>query len=139
MLEISEENHISMNEIDTLLETMSLKNKKVLNEFETYLQKSGITDKTISKDLNNIDFYINHYLLYDELISPEKGHDRLNDFFGYFFPQKAMWSSVNSVKANITSLKKFYKYLAELSLITDSDFKNMITIIKEEKNNWMSL
>ncbi len=50
-----------------------------------------------------------------------------------------MWSSANSVKENITSLKKFYKYLNELSLITNDELKDMHSSIKEDKENWLSL
>lgn len=139
MIEINSEESLTMGDVDAVMELMTSQNEKVLQEFEAYLQKSGITAKTISKHLDNIDFYINHYLLYDEFVSPIKGHDRLDDFFGYYFPRKAMWSSANSVKENITSLKKFYNYLNELSLITNDDFNNMINVIKEEKENWMSL
>ena len=50
-----------------------------------------------------------------------------------------MWSSSNSVKENITSFKKFYKYLNTLSFITNDDLKIMNSTIKEEKDSWMSL
>lgn len=139
MIEIDSEESLSMDDVDAVMDKMNSQNKEVLEAFETYLQASGITAKTISKHLNNIDFYINHYLLYDEFISPNKGHDRLDDFFGNFFPRKAMWSSANSVKENITSLKKFYSYLNELSLISNADFKNMTNVIQEEKEHWMGL
>ena len=121
------------------MESIQSQNKKVLNDFEEYLKKSGVTDKTVSKHSDNIDFYINHYLLYDDFESHDKGHYRLDDFFTYYFPRKAMWSSANSVKENITSLKKFYKYLQELSFITNANLKEMNSIIKEEKEYWLSL
>ena len=139
MIEIDPEEALSMDDVNAVTQKITSQNEKVLQEFESYLQKSGITSKTISKHLDNIDFYINTYLLYDEFDSPDKGHYRLDDFFSYFFPRKAMWSSSNSVKENITSLKKFYKYLNELSLITDEEFKEMTNVIKAEKENWMSL
>jgi hypothetical protein len=50
-----------------------------------------------------------------------------------------MWSSPATVKENITSLKKFYKYLNELSLVSDEGLENMYAVIKEEKDNWFGL
>ena len=139
MIEIDSDASLEMDDVDKVMQMMQSQNKKILDEFEEYLKESKLTPKTISKHLDNIEFYINHYLLYDEFVSPDKGHDRLSDFFGYFFPRKAMWSSANSVKENITSLKKFYKYLNTLSFIANDDLKNMNSIIKEEKESWMSL
>ncbi|MDX9744773.1 MAG: hypothetical protein RBT59_13205 [Arcobacteraceae bacterium] len=139
MIEIDSEEALSMDDVDAVMGKMISQNKEILKAFEIYLQTSGLTSRTISKHLDNIDFYINHYLLYDEFISPDKGHDGLDDFFGYYFPRKAMWSSANSVKENITSLKKFYSYLNELSLITNADFKNMTNVIQEEKEHWIGL
>jgi len=139
MIEIDSDESLEMDDVDAVMESMQSQNKKILNDFEKYLKKSGVTAKTISKHSDNIDFYINYYLLYDEFVNPDKGHYSLDDFFTYYFPRKAMWSSANSVKENITSLKKFYKYLNELSLITDKELKDMNTTIKVEKENWMSL
>ena len=139
MIEIDSDESLDMDDVDAVMEKMQAQNKKVLDDFEEYLKKSGVTAKTISKHSDNIDFYINYYLLYDEFVSPDKGHYRLDDFFTYYFPRKAMWSSANSVKENITSLKKFYKHLNELSFITDEELKDMNTTIKVEKENWMSL
>lgn len=139
MIEIDSEESLEIDDVDAVMKLMKTQNEEILKEFESYLKKSGITSKTISKHLDNIDFYINYYLLNDEFASPDKGHYRLDDFFSYFFPRKAMWSSANSVKENITSLKKFYKYLNKLSFITNDEFKEMIVVIKEEKEHWISL
>ena len=139
MIEIDSEESLEMDDVDAVMEKMRKQNEEILSDFEKYLIESGLTPKTISKHLDNIDFYINYYLLYDEFASPDKGHYRLDDFFCYFFPRKAMWSSTNSVKENITSLKKFYKYLNELSLITNDELKDMYSSIKADKEDWLGL
>ena len=139
MIEIDSDESLEMDDVDAVMKLMRSQNEKILQEFEAYLKDAGLTSKTIEKHLDNIDFYINYYLLYDEFVSPDKGHYRLDDFFAYFFPRKAMWSGANSVKENITSLKKFYKYLNELSFITGDELKEMNKTIKEEKENWIGL
>ena len=139
MIEIDSDESLEMDDVDAVMDSMRLQNQKVLDEFEEYLKNASLTSRTISKHLDNIDFYINYYLLYDEFESPDKGYYRLDDFFAYYFPRKAMWSSPNSVKENITSLKKFYKYLNELSFITNANLKEMHNTVKEEKEHWLSL
>lgn len=139
MIEIDSQRELSIEEVDAATKKITAQNEKILIDFSGYLKESGLTQKTTKKHVDNVDFYINTYLLYYEIQSPHQGYDALNDFFTDFFPRKAMWSSPNSVKENITSLKKFYKYLNELNLISDEELKEMSSVIKEEKENWMSL
>ena len=84
MIEIDSDEALNMNDVDTVMNNMQSQNKKILDDFEEYLKNAGLTSKTISNHLDNIDFYINHYLLYDEFVSPDKGNYRLDDFFSYF-------------------------------------------------------
>ena len=139
MIEIDPEEALSESAVDVLINKANAQNKQILTNFSEYLKESGLAPKTIEKHVENIDFYINTYLLYYEIQSPHQGVDALDDFFTDFFPRKAMWSSVNSVKENITSLKKFYKFLNELKLVSNEELKEMNAMIKEEKENWMSL
>ena len=139
MIEVNQEEVLTENEVDTLMHKMNIQNEKILEDFKVYLQENGLAPKTIDRHTSNIEFYINTYLLYYDIEGPQEGHYRLDDFFGGFFPSKAMWSSPATVKENITSLKKFYKYLHELSLISNEDLQSMYAVIKEEKENWISL
>ncbi len=139
MIEIDPNEALLENEVDALMHKMNIQNEKILEDFKLHLKESGLAPKTIDRHVGNIEFYINTYLLYYDIEGPHQGHYRLDDFLGNFFPAKAMWSSPATVKENITSLKKFYKYLHELSLVSDEDLASMHTVIKEEKENWISL
>lgn len=139
MIEVDSEEALSVEEVDAVTEKMNIQNEKILEDFSEYLKETGLVARTVEKHVENIDFYINTYLLYYEIQSPDQGHDALDDFFGNFFAHKAMWSSPAAVKENITSLKKFYKYLNELSFVSDEDYQSMLEVVKEEKGNWMSL
>lgn len=55
-----------------------------------------------------MDLFINHCLLYDEIIRPKDGWDKVDYFVGYWFIRKAMWASEASIRANAASLKKSY-------------------------------
>lgn len=48
-----------------------------------------------------------------------------------------MWSSVSSIKQNIASLKKFYKFLLEKGDINIKQFNELKQIIKAEQKDWL--
>ncbi len=43
-------------------------NKKLLHDFTQWLRSANLKDKTIRQHLENIDFYINEYLLYEDAV-----------------------------------------------------------------------
>ncbi len=81
------------------------KNKKIIQLFRNWLVDSGLKEKTVNKHIDNVIFYINEYLLYEEAIPATEGITSINDYFNWFFPRKAMWSSVASTKETVASLK----------------------------------
>lgn len=78
-------------------------NQLLLNDFETWLKISGLTKKKINKHSQNINFYINEYLLYEDATEPREGVDSVNMFLGYWFIKKAMWSSQSAIRGNARS------------------------------------
>ena len=112
-------------------------NKILLEEFVKYLEAGGLKQKTVAKHVGNVDFYINVYLLYDDITEARDGVPSISGFFNWFLPKKAMWSSPSSVKENVTSLKKFYKYLSEKGRIDVSEYQFLLGTVKEEKAEWL--
>lgn len=119
-------------------EAIREKNLVVLNEFGNALHEAGLKDKTINRHVGNVEFYINDYLLYDELREIEDGIEAIDGFFNWFFPRKALWSTIETTRQNITSLKKFYKFLLEQERIDQDDYEFLLQIIREEKDEWLS-
>ena len=119
-------------------EAIREKNLVVLNEFGNALHEAGLKDKTINRHVGNVGFYINDYLLYDELREIEDGIEAIDGFFNWFFPRKALWSTIETTRQNITSLKKFYKFLLEQERIDQDDYEFLLQIIREEKDEWLS-
>ncbi len=113
------------------------KNKTLLIGFEAYLKDKNLSKNTIGKHVENIDFFINEFLLYEDSASPEDGVDQVSYFLGYWFIRKAMWASEASISANITSLKHFYTWMNSLDKVTDQELKEMKRRIKEEKQEWI--
>ena len=113
-------------------------NNKLLAKFRLWLSKSGLKEKTIRKHSQTIEFYINDYLLYSECIPAKDGISAVSGYFNSFFPRKAMWSNKSSTKANVASLKKFYKFLAEVGEIDIVEYHILLNTIKEEMHEWLS-
>ena len=112
-------------------------NKKLLEDFANWLRKSNLADTTIRRHVENIDFYINEYLLYEDAIEPQAGVFSVSMFLGYWFIRKAMWASKTSIKSNAASLKKFYTYLTERGLV-DKELVSLKETIKEEMPEWLA-
>ena len=60
-------------------------NKELLTEFEDWLESAGLSSKTIKNHINNIDLYINEYLLYEDAVEASDGASggNVDMFLGY--------------------------------------------------------
>lgn len=113
-------------------------NAELLDEFENWLRKSNLTDNTIGNHIDNIDFYINEYLLYEDAVEPQDGIHSVSMFLGYWFIKKAMWASESSIRSNAASLKKFYAFLHERGSVSKDDLDSLRETIKEEMPDWLA-
>ena len=113
-------------------------NEKLLDDFAGWLQQSGLSSKTIRKHTENVDFYINEFLLYEDAEEPQAGIGSISMFLGYWFIKKAMWASASSIKSNAASLKKFYKFLHERGMVSQEDLDLLKETIKEEMPDWLA-
>lgn len=113
------------------------RNKPLLDEFRDSLIASGLTPKTVNQHVSNIDFYLNEYLLREEALGIEEGCRHADDFLGYFFIAKCLWSTPRSIKGNIVSLKKFYKLMNDTGRISKGDYQELLEEIAESKDTWL--
>jgi site-specific recombinase XerD len=113
-------------------------NGKLLADFEDWLREANLADQTISKHIENIDFYINEYLLYEDAVEPQDGVSDVSMFLGYWFIRKAMWASASSIKSNAASLKKFYTFLHDRGAVSQDDLDSLKETIKEEMPEWLA-
>lgn len=112
-------------------------NKTILDEFENWLENKKLSIKTINNHVNNIDFFINIYLVHYEPIKAENGATEIGSFLGDFFIRKAMWATRNNIMENIASFKKFYTFMMEVNKTSIDDFIAMKEIIKSEREEWI--
>jgi hypothetical protein len=119
-------------------ERIRTENQELLDEFENWLQEAKLTEKTIRNHVNNVDFYINTFLLYEDAEEAKEGAYRIGFFLGYWFIKKAMWASKASIKSNAASLKKFYTFLYKRGDVEKEALDRLQARIKEEMPEWIA-
>ena len=106
------------------------RNEKYLKEFENWLNKDGLGNKTIKKHLSNADLFINDYLNYHDIIKAEDGLGEVFMFLDDWFIRKCTWSPRNSLKETAASLTKFYQFMYENNYVDIDDFTETFSFIK---------
>ncbi|MBU2546787.1 MAG: recombinase [Proteobacteria bacterium] len=112
-------------------------NDQLLNDFQQGLTGKGLKPKTVQNHLGNVDFYINHYLLYYDPVRPPEGDTAILFFFEYWFPRKAMWASPANVKSMAASIKKFYQFLFEQGKVDEDAVQELKAEIRASLPDWM--
>ena len=111
-------------------------NATLLADFEQWLTEKGLAKNTIRQHVENVELYVNTFLLYEEAVPAKDGASRISMFLGYWFIRKAMWSSPSSIKQNAASLKKFYTFMHEQGQIKADELQYLKETIKEEMPEW---
>lgn len=136
---MTNEQNLTIEQIDKLMDKQIESNNKLLEQFEKHLYNQNLTKKTINKHRDNIDFYINTFILHYDIETPEESWDAMDMYFSSFVPDKTTWGSVNDTKSSIASLKKFYAYLVEIGRFSKDSHNEMLTMIKENKQRWFEV
>jgi len=113
-------------------------NAKLLEKFKKWLRQKNLAAKTIRTHTENVDFYINEFLLYEDAVEANDGADEIGMFLGYWFVKKAMWASPAQIKSNAASLKKFYTFMNEQGEISDELLAQLKETIKEDMPEWIA-
>ena len=135
-----------MKSYDEIVQSIHKRNKSLIDSFRGSLKRGGLGESTINKHIDNISFFLNEYVTYQDisqndnetvLCHAEDGIGLVDDFLGYWFIRKAMWSNENSIKSNIISIKKFYSFMQSLNLISKDDLQILQKEIKDYKSEWI--
>ncbi len=118
-------------------EIIRAENAILLTEFVAWLKASDLSEKVVNAHRQNIDFYINEYLLYEDALEAKDGVDHISWFLGDWFIRKAMWSTQTSIKENAASLKKFYAFMHERCLVSAEDLVELKQTVKEQMPEWL--
>lgn len=112
-------------------------NITLLGEFSAWLADAGLSTATIRSHRYNLDFFLNHFLLYGDTLRAPDGVGYVGEFLGDWFIRKATWSSKASIKSNAASLKKFYAFMAENGMVKPEELTALKQQIKEEMPDWL--
>ncbi len=113
-------------------------NAALLSEFDDWLAATGLSRKTINGHLQNMEFYLNEYLLYEDATPAADGCVSAGRFLGYWFIRKAGWASAATIRSSASSLKKFYSFLREKGLVDAESVQQLYEEIKEEMPDWLA-
>lgn len=120
-----------MKDLEKKIEGNKKRNKKFMKEFEEYLKEKNLKDKTIKKHLSNVDLFINDYLNYYDIETPEEGINSVYSFLSGWFIEKCMWATVYTTKETAASIKKFYAYMSEKGYVKKEDYKELCEELKD--------
>ena len=112
------------------------RNYLLLDLFKDDLIQSGLKDKTISRHLSNVEFYINEFLLYTDAYPMEEGLNMFDDYLGNFYIRKCLWSTPGNIKSTATSIKKFYKSMVDHGKVDKEDYYDLCSLIKDSMDIW---
>ena len=103
------------------------------------MSNSNVKEKTIERHCRNVELYINAYLLKEEPLEMKYGANslRIDDFLGYYFIRKCMWSTPDSIKSTAASIKKFYSCMLQRGNIGESDYRELVETISENMDCWL--
>lgn len=129
---------VNYEEIEEKCKIIRQNNIKLLEDFDAWLKAKELTAQTLRVHMNNIDLFINHFLLYEDAYEAKDGVHRVDGFLGYWYIRKVMGLSVNQIKSNAASLKKFYSFMFEKGEIEQDNLDDLRDTIKEEMPNWIT-
>ena len=124
-----------MSEYEKKCEQLKTNNQHYLEVFLCDLmKKENLSRSTIDKHISKIDNYLNHYLLSgNNAYSMQEGISMVQGFINsdYISIKPA------SIKAAITSIKKFYKIMMDNGEIGKDEYEYLIEDIKNNLKDWM--
>lgn len=87
-------------------------NKPLLDAFRQWLEAAGLSAKTVRTHVNNVDFFSEYLVYYEPLEAlTEANAADFYSFCAHWFPRKAMWASAGSARSNMTSFRKFTRFM----------------------------
>ena len=113
-------------------------NQPLLENFRAWLEQSGLAEKTVKTHVDNINFFTNYLVYYEPLKKlDEATSGDVWMFLANWFPRKALWASVASVKSNIASFKKFFQWMGETGRVSPETVADVLTTLKERRDYFL--
>jgi site-specific recombinase XerD len=118
------------------VEAIQLANLPILDGFEHALRQSGLREQTIKDHVDNMRFFSRYLLLYAYSLRrlDEATEGAVYDFLEDWFPRKALWASVPSMKVYLASFKKFYQWMGATGLVSPEIVADVLSTLKDDRN-----
>ena len=116
--------------------TIQLANQPILDGFETWLRQAGLSEQTIRDHVDNIRLFSRYLLWYAYSLRrlDEATEGDVSDFLEDWFPRKALWASVSSMKIYLASFKKFFKWMGATGLVSPETVEDVLSTLKDDRN-----
>ena len=118
------------------VQAIQLANQPILEGFEYALKQAGLSEQTIRDHVDNMRFFARYLLLYAYSLRrlDEATEGAVYDFLEDWFPRKALWASVSSMKVYLASFKKFFQWMGAAGLVSAATVAEVLSTLKEERN-----
>jgi len=115
--------------------TIHLANQPILDGFEHALRQSGLSEHTIKTHVDNIGFFGRYLLWYGYSLRrlDEATEGDVYDFLEDWFPRKALWASVASMKVYLASCKKFFQWMEASGLVSSQTVEDVLATLKDSR------
>ena len=117
------------------VQAIQLANQPILDGFETWLRQSGLSEPTIKEHVDNMRLFSRYLLLYAYSLRrlDEATEGAVYDFLEDWFPRKALWASVSSMKVYLASFKKFFTWMGEVGLVAPQTVEDVRSTLKDSR------
>jgi site-specific recombinase XerD len=117
------------------VQAIELANQPILDGFETWLRQSGLSESTIKAHVDNMYFFSRYLLLYAHSLRrlDEATEGAVYDFLEDWFPRKALWASVSSLKVYLASFKKFFTWMGASGLVSPKLVEDVLSTLKDDR------
>ena len=110
-------------------------NQPILDGFEHWLKQAGLREQTIAH-VDNMRFFERYLLWYGYSLRrlDEASEGDVYDFLEDWFPRKALWASVSSIKVYLASFKKFFTWMGETGLVPPETVADVRSTLKDSRS-----
>jgi site-specific recombinase XerD len=115
-------------------------NQPILEGFEHALRQSRLSEHTIKAHVDNIQFFGRYLLWYAYSLRrlDEATEGKVYNFLEDWFPRKALWASVSSMKLYLASFKKFFQWMGATGLVAPEIVEDVLSTLKDDRNLFLS-
>ena len=111
-------------------------NQPILAGFEKSLKQAGLSEPTIKAHVDNMRFFGRYLLWYGYSLHrlDEATEGDVYDFLEDWFPRKALWASVASMRVYLASFKKFFTWMGKTGLVAPETVEDVLSTLKDNRS-----